>query len=261
MNIIEHNRMAWNRESKEGSEWSTPVDSETIQKARRGTWSVILTPARPVPDEWFGDVRGKEVLCLGAGGGQQAPILAAAGARVVSFDISEEQLAKDKLVADRDNLSFERVQGDMADLSFFGDKSFDLIFHPLSNVFVPDVNIVWRECHRVLNTKGVLLAGFMNPGYFLFDHEEAEKSGILSVKYKLPYAEPDSLDKEAKKRWTRNGEAALFSHSLTSQIDGQLAAGFVITGFYEDAWSDEATPLNQYSPIAIATRAIKNGAR
>ena len=94
MNIIEHNREAWNRESSEGSEWCTPVNTEVIRAARTGSWSVLLTPKRAVPTSWLGELDGRKVLCLASGGGQQAPILAAAGARVVSFDLSEEQLKK-----------------------------------------------------------------------------------------------------------------------------------------------------------------------
>src|SRR5690606_19047932 len=95
------------------------------------------------------------------------------------------------------------------------------------------------------------------PSFFLFDHEEAERSGSLAVRFALPYAEPDSLDPDRRRRWMESGDAAQFSHSLESQIGGQIAAGFVIAGLYEDSWSDEATPLNRFSPVAVATRAVK----
>jgi len=257
MNIVEHNRQAWNRESAQGSEWSTPVSPETIRAARQGAWKVILTPNRPVPAAWFGDLPGKRVLCLASGGGQQAPILAAAGAEVVSFDLSDEQLRKDQFIAEREDLPLRCVRGDMADMSAFPAESFDLIFHPISNVFVPDLVPVWGECYRVLKPGGELLAGFMNPSFFLFDHEEAAGSGVLVVKHPLPYEEPGSLDVEDRIRWEQSAGPAQFSHSLESQIGGQIAAGFAITGFYEDWWSDEATPLNRFTPTAVATRAAK----
>jgi SAM-dependent methyltransferase len=170
VNILEHNRAAWNRESVQGSEWSTPVTPEVIAAAREGVWAVILTPTRKVPASWFGDLHGKDVLCLASSGGQQAPVLAAAGANVVSFDLSEEQLKKDREVAERENLPVQCVRGDMADLGQLRDEAFHLIFHPLSNVFAPDVVPVWRECYRVLKPEGRLLAGMMNPCFFLFRH-------------------------------------------------------------------------------------------
>jgi SAM-dependent methyltransferase len=258
MNIIEHNREAWNRESRQGSRWSTPVDAETIRAARHGIWSVILTPTRAVPASWIGELHGRDVLCLASAGGQQAPILSAAGANVVSFDLSDEQLKKDRDVAERDNLTLQCVRGDMADLSVFPAEHFDLVFHPISNLFVPDVAAVWGECFRVLRPGGALLAGFMNPSFFLFDHEEAERSGTLVVKHRLPYPAPGRFDADLTGSGTENGRAVEFSHSLESQIGGQIAAGFAIVGFYEDSWSDDATPLNAFSPVAIATRAIKS---
>src|SRR5262245_30778109 len=134
---VSHNRRAWNEKSAAGCIWSTPVDSETIARARRGDWQLILTPRLPVPRHWFGEVRGQKVLCLASGGGQQAPILAAAGAEVVSFDLSDKQLECDAAVSAREGLKVTCVQGDMADLSCFANGSFDLIVHPASNVFVP----------------------------------------------------------------------------------------------------------------------------
>ena len=132
-NVPEYNRAAWNRQSDAGSRWTLPVEPEVIEQAQKGDWEMILTPNRVVPREWFGDLAGRSVLCLASGGGQQAPVLAAAGARVVSFDISDEQLAKDRIVADRHDLILETIQGDMADLSEFAAESFDLIFHPVAN--------------------------------------------------------------------------------------------------------------------------------
>ncbi len=255
MNILEHNRSAWNRESKQGSEWTRPVDSTAIQDAKDGRWEVILTPNRPVPRRWFGEIRDRRVLCLASGGGQQAPILAAAGAEVVSFDLSEEQLSKDHSVSERDDLGIQCVQGDMADLAPFADGEFDLIFHPVSNVFTPDLNPVWRECYRVLKVGGSLLAGFMNPAFFLFDHEA--ETDRLAVKFKLPYREPEDLSVTGRKAVEEEGRALEFGHTLESQIGGQLAAGFILRDLYEDYWSDEATPLNRFSPTSIATWAEK----
>lgn len=258
MSFLEHNRRAWNRQSVEGSRWATPVNSEAIRRAQEGNPELILTPHRRVPEDWLGDLRGKDVLCLASGGGQQAPLLAAAGARVVSFDLSDEQLKKDRWVADREGLSLQCVRGDMADLSTFDGAAFDLIFNPVSNVFVPDLRPVWRECYRVLQPGGFLLAGFMNPSFFLFDHEEAESTGILVAKHRLPYSEmdPEQLDPK-RRRDLEAGEAMEFSHSLEAQIGGQLEAGFTLVGFYEDWWEDEATPLNRLSPTSMATRAIR----
>jgi 2-polyprenyl-3-methyl-5-hydroxy-6-metoxy-1,4-benzoquinol methylase len=126
MDLLERSRQAWNRESAQESEWCTPVSPEVIADAREGRWSVILTPRRAVPSSWFGELGGKRVLCLASGGGQQAPILAAAGAVVTSYDLSDEQLEKDRAIAEREGLSIRCVRGDMRDLGVLTDGRFDL---------------------------------------------------------------------------------------------------------------------------------------
>jgi SAM-dependent methyltransferase len=259
MDHLGHNRRAWNCESAEGGVWSRPVEPSTVARARNGDWQVILTPTKAVPRPWFGELTGKDLLCLASGGGQQAPIFAAAGARVVSFDLSDEQLSKDRMVAERDGLAIRCEQGDMADLGRFAANAFDLVFHPAANVFVPDVLPVWREAFRVLRPGGVLLAGFMNPSVFLFDHQEADASGELKVKYRLPYSDIESLAPDALSRKLAGGEPLEFGHTLEAQIGGQLAAGFLIAGFYEDDWLDDTWQFNRYSPVCIATRAVKPG--
>jgi SAM-dependent methyltransferase len=257
MNLLEHNRQAWNREARAGIVWSIPVSDEAVDAARRGYWSVILTPKLPVPRDWFGELRDRDVLCLASAGGQQAPIFAAAGARVVSFDLSDEQLARDRQVAERHGLAVRCIRGDMADLSPLADASFDLIFHAASNAFAPDVRVVWRECHRVLRPGGALLAGFMNPLVFLFDLDEVDRTGQMVVRHALPYSDIGSLAPEVLAQKVERGELLEFSHSLDDQIGGQLAAGFVLTGFYEDRWYDDGWVLARHAPVAMATRAIK----
>jgi SAM-dependent methyltransferase len=257
MDIVAHNRAAWNQQSKLGSRWCQPVTADEIRAARQGVWSVILTPNKSVPPAWFGGIKGKKLLCLASGGGQQAPILAAAGASVTSFDNSDEQLAKDRFVAERDSLALETVRGDMANLSAFPDESFDLIFHPVSNMFAENLKPVWKECFRVLRWGGSLLAGFLNPLVFLFDLEEAEKSGVLQVKYSLPYSDLKSLPEERKQKIRKEVLAYEFGHTLEDQIGGQLAAGLIICDMYEDGWENKATPLNKFTPSFISTLAKK----
>jgi len=251
--------MAWNRQVEQGNPWTIPVSPEVIAAARRGEWEIILTPTKSVPGEWFPEMEGADILCLASGGGQQGPVLAAAGANVTVLDISPRQLARDRWVAQREGLDITTVEGDMADLSVFPDESFDLIVHPVSNCFAPDVRPVWREAFRVLRHGGALLAGFANPAAYLFDYELAGRVGTLQVKYALPYSDEESLDDGEKARYFEGGVPFEFSHTLDDQIGGQIDAGFVIAGFYEDGWPSDAggDALSKYMPSFITTRALK----
>jgi len=258
VNIREHNRLAWDKQVENGNQWTVPVSPEAIAAARKGQWTVLLTPTKPVPRDWLPNLIGQQVLCLASGGGQQGPVLAAAGGHVTVLDNSPKQLERDRLVSEREGLAIATVEGDMADLSMFSDQSFDIVVHPVSNVFVPDIRPVWKEAFRVLRKKGILIAGFNNPVVYLFDYALIERTGTLEVKYALPYSDTEHLTEEQKRRYQEEGIPFEFSHTLEDQIGGQIAAGFVITGFYEDHdREDDYSPLRNYMPIYIATRAIK----
>jgi SAM-dependent methyltransferase len=254
MNIIEHNRLAWNQEALKGNKWTVPVGKAEIEGAIEGKYTILLTPFKPVPAAWLGEVRGRQVLCLASGGGQQGPVLAAAGAAVTVFDNSDEQLRRDRQVAEAFNLPLKTVQGNMQDLACFPDEAFDLIVHPVSNCFVEDILPVWKECCRVLSARGRLLAGFANPLLYIVDWEEADRTGKPEFRHAIPYADTRSLSPQMLQRYIEEKQPFEFGHSLSDQVQGQIAAGFVIAGFYED----KGEPLlDKFSDVFIATLAIK----
>jgi len=253
MSYVEENSKIWDKRSENNDIWSVPVTKEMIQNAKEGNWSILLTPTKPVPKEWFPEnLKDKKILCLASGGGQQGPILAATGAEVTVFDNSTKQLEKDNFVAQRDNLKIKTVQGNMQDLSAFKDETFDCIIHPWSNGYIDNVLPVWKECARVLKKNGLLLSGFGNPIEYIFDSGKLEKE-ILEVKYSIPYADIDHLDDQEIKQIVESG-GYIWSHTLEDQIQGQIAAGFAIIGFYEDIGG---TALDNYINSSIATKAIK----
>jgi SAM-dependent methyltransferase len=251
---VAHNRAAWDREVAGGNEWTVPVSPEVIARARAGDWSVVLIGYEPVPRDWFpADLTGAPILCLASGGGQQGPVLAAAGADVTVFDNSPGQLARDEEVAAREGLAIRTVLGDMRDLSAFGDGSFDVVFNPVSNVFCPELAPVWRESFRVLRPGGLLLTGFMNPDIFIFDVTALDEREEYVVRHPLPFSTLDLPDAERTRAY---GDGAIeYSHSLTEQIGGQLAAGFILTHLVEAPHHADLTA--RYMPGYIATRARK----
>lgn len=253
---VAHNRRAWDRQVDEGNEWSRPVGPDVIAKARAGEWSIVLIGYQPVDRGWFPpDLTGLDVLCLASGGGQQGPTLAAAGARVTVFDNSPRQLEQDEMVARREGLDLRTVLGDARDLSAFADGSFDLIVHPVANLFIPELAPVWRECHRVLRPGGTLLSGFMNPDVFLFDAEALESRGELVVRHRLPYSDLTHLEPGERERLWGADAPIEYSHTLTEQIGGQTGAGFAIVGFAEAPHHNDATA--GWLPGYYATKAVK----
>lgn len=253
----EHNQQVWDLLSSMDCEWSRPVSSEIINAAREGEWEVRLTHD-PLPQGWLDHVKGMKILCLASAGGQQAPVLAAAGAVVTVFDISENQLEKDRLVAERDHLDLKIVQGDMRDLSIFEDESFDCIFHPISNLYIPDVQPVWDECFRVLKPGGKLLSSFYNPILFVGDRNpEYLQQGVIKPQYRIPFSDLTDIDEEALKAKKKKNEALTFGHSLSQLIGGQLQSGFLIKGFHESSAPVSRFLIEEYVPGFIATWSVK----
>ncbi len=250
MDIVKHNKSAWDNYVDKKDRWTIPVADQVIEKAKKGDWGIVLTPNKLVPKNWFPPLHGLKILGLASGGGQQGPVLAALGADVTIFDNSEKQLAQDKRLSDQFDLDIKTVQGDMRDLSVFADHSFDLIFNPCSIVFVDTILPVWKECFRVLKSNGILMTGLINPISFQLDEES------LQLIYTQPYSDLHSLPKEQLEELKNKQEALVFGHSLTDQIGGQLDAGFTITGMFEDTW-DVDNKMDDYLPSFIATRAVK----
>ena len=251
IDVLRYNSQSWDRRVESGDQWTRPVTAEIVAAARRGAWSIILTPTKPVPRHWFPELDGCRLLCLGGGGGQQSPILAAAGASVTTLDASAAQLAQDRMVAERDGLHIALEQGDFADLSRFADESFDLIVHPTSNLFAPAIRPIWRECFRVLVPGGRLIAGFVNPVAFAVSLVR-EKPEDLRIVNKLPYSDIEQAGLASR---MASGDSLEWGHSLEDQIGGQTEAGFHIIGFYED--TQPGDPLTDFVPNHIATLAEK----
>jgi len=249
-NYTEINARAIDRWVDNGWVWGIPVTPEICAAARRGEWSVLLTPTRPVPKAWFPPMAGLRLLGLASGGGQQMPIFAVLGAACTVLDISERMLDNERTVAAREEYSIEIVRADMTKTFPFADGSFDLIFHPVSNCYIEDVRPVWRECFRVLRPGGTLLSGLDNGFNYLFESYDRP----LTITNKLPYNPLRNPEQRAKT--IDEDDDYQFSHSFDEQIGGQLEAGFVITGAYED-YDNDPDAIADGIASYWATRAVK----
>jgi len=138
------------------------------------------------PEGLFGDLTGKDVLCLAGAGGQQSAAFAILGAQVTVFDLSEAQLERDREAAAHYQIPIQTAQGDMRDLSGFAPASFDLIYQPYSLGFVPDARIVFAEVARTLRPGGMYFFAMHNP--FYCGLSEADWNGE-GYSLKLPYTD------------------------------------------------------------------------
>ena len=209
---------------EEGWEWGIPVSHEVYMRALEGDWSVLLTPNRTVPKEWFG---------------------------CTVLDYSKKQLASERMVAQREGYEIEIIRADMTKGLPFEDESFDIIFHPVSNCYVEEVKPIFKECYRILKDGGLLLSGLDNGMNFIFSEDEK------TLENTLPF---NPLKNKEQMRQLENEDCGVqFSHTLEEQIGGQLEAGFILTHLMED--TNECGNLKEHNiPSFIATRAVKKDA-
>ena len=229
----------------DGWQWGVPIDSETYGKALNGEWNVKLTPKKDVPHSWFGQLKGKRLLGLASGGGQQIPIFSALGAKCTVLDYNDLQLESERLVSQREGYDVEIIKADMSKPLPFTDESFDIIFCPPSVCYIEKVEPLLEECARILKEEGILMITFENGLNYICDAED-ESRIVQSLPFN-PLEDPSLFREE---------DGVQFSHSLTEQIGGLLKAGFIITDLYEDT--------NGYGlfdelniPSFIAVRAVK----
>ena len=248
MNYQDINADTIDRWVEAGWEWGKPVSHETWLRAKAGVWDVLLTPTKPVPHAWFGNLKGKKLLGLASGGGQQMPVFAALGAQCTVLDYSPKQLESERAVARREGYDIRVLRGDMTNPLPFADGEFDLIFHPVSNCYIREVKPVWRECFRVLKPGGFMLAG--TDHYVNYIVGPDEKTIVSSLPFD-PLSNPDQM-----KQLEKDDAGVQFSHSLEEQIGGQLEAGFILLDLYEDV-NGEGWLHDLHIPTFLAMRSVK----
>ena len=209
--------------------WAESATEEQMQKAQNGELELMFGYDKAIPTEWLGNLQGKKVLCLAGAGGLQAPLLACAGARVTVLDLSEKMLEKDREIAERKGLNITLEHGNMCDLSRFSDETFDIVLNPPSLCYVPDVIPVFKECYRVLKQGGSLIMTAMNPIAYVCDYVEDKDGGYYKAVNRMPYC---SMDFDNQADWVEYG------HTMESYIGGQIACGFVISGYMECQMED-----------------------
>lgn len=209
-----------------GWKYGQPISHDEFVAAQKGNYEIYLTPTKPVPNEWLNNIKGKKVLGLASGGAQQMPVLSALGAKCTLLDYSSVQCENERKVAQREGYDIDIVQADMSKPLPFEDETFDLIFHPVSNLFIEEVEPLFKECYRVLKTNGIFLGGYDLSFNYIFD--ETEERIIFS----LPFN--PLKDKSIAKACIDNDWGITFSHTIAEQIGGQLKVGFKLIDIYDD---------------------------
>jgi SAM-dependent methyltransferase len=236
--IAGYNRERWEELSRAGVAYGKPWLELDESKARDYADSEIP----------LGDLEGKKVLLLAGGGGQQSAVFGLLGARVTVLDFCEHQLEMDRRAADHYGLDPVLLQGDMRDLSRFGDREFDIVWHAHSLAFIPDPRPVFREVARALAPQGLYHLHCTNPfAHVLLNGSWADRGYVPTQAY-VDGAEVigdpdwDVTDEDGRKRKVAGPRE--FLHALSTLANEPLALGFRLLGVWEgqDSADPEAEP-------------------
>jgi len=102
----------------------------------------------------LGDVKGKDILEVGCGGGQNSIVLSKWGANVAGLDISERQIEYAKKLARKEHAKVRFYLGNMENLTIFADRSFDIGLSSFAVGYVDHLSTTFAEIYRVLRKKG-----------------------------------------------------------------------------------------------------------
>ena len=228
----------------------------------------IANPLKTVdPLGWLGkSIHRKEVLCLAAGGGRQSALYASAGAIVTVVDLSPAMLELDRQVARERKLSIRAIQASMDQLNMLDNDSFDIVIHPVSTCYLPDVVPVFREVSRVLRTGGIYVSQHKSPVSL---QTTSQVNANANAKYSLEHtyyrAEPipESISPNATSRRLRERGAVEYLHRLEQLIGGICRAGMSVEDLIEPVHADESAESGSFGDRArfvapyIRIKAIK----
>lgn len=217
-------------------------------------------PNVPSEDELqlLGDPRGRDVLEVGCGGGQNAVAFKKRGAaRVVGIDISDSQIAHARSLAKQENADVQFYRGTAERLHRFSDASFDIAISAYCLSYVADLARSLREVYRVLRPHGRFALSL--------DHPIVGMTGDDGVTFERSY-----FQREAAWLWTLPGGARArvraYYRTVEEIFDALRAPGFTVERIIEpphrplpeSRW-DEPMYTQTTFPATIIFAARKSG--
>jgi SAM-dependent methyltransferase len=232
-----HNRAAWTQLAQQKQRFTRPArDDEFAQPLK------VLDG-----NGWLASgVQGKRLLCLAAGGGRQGPLYAAAGADVTVVDISPAQLQLDRIVAEERRLAIRTVETSMDELTMFRQGEFEIVIHPVSTCYLPDIGRVYQQIARVTQPSGLYISQHKQPTSLQVDPQPTSDSMGSGFRVREPYYRQGPLP-PVRGSLHREEGAMEFLHRWEELLGLMCRAGFVIEDLSEPLHADPQAPVGSFA--------------
>ncbi len=197
---------------------------------------------------WLGgNIHGWNVLCLAAGGGRQSCLYAAAGAQVTVVDLSPAMLELDRQAAARRKYIVRLIEGSMDDLSMLPRAAFDLVIHPVSSCYLPDIAAVYSQVATVTKPGGLYVSQHKSPASLQSSaHRREGHYAWLHDYYRTDPVPPPDPSTAVSRRLRETG-AVEFLHRWEQLIGGMCRAGFVVEDLIEPKHATKDAAIDSFA--------------
>jgi SAM-dependent methyltransferase len=229
--------------------------------ARRGEAAVVGTvqygPDMPTEAELrlCGDVKGKRVLELGCGAGENAVVFAKQGAHTIALDSSRGQLSLARNLAELGEVRVEWHESDASDLAFLRADSIDVAFSVGLLAEVEDIDRLFRQVHRVLRPGAPFVFAYEHPLALCIGRDAGEPGGLPlgRLEVRRSYYELGPVES------ARDGEKLTTWPRTVADVFAALhRAGYRVDALLEPEPVESADP-GPSIPSTIVWRARKEG--
>jgi SAM-dependent methyltransferase len=203
----------------------------------------------------LGSVRGKRVLELGCGTGDEAIAFAQQGATVIGIDGSSDRIAAARAAADVAEVRLELRAGDLADLAFLRADSMDAACSDGALAQIPDLGRLFRQVHRVLRHGAAFVFSLPHP--FALG-AEIEPAGEGSLPIGRTFISRSYFDTSPIEVGTEDGPALVTRHTLSEVFTGLSRSGFRVDTLLEPEPARTAGG-RALLPTTVVWRARKEG--
>lgn len=200
---------------------------------------------KPMMRSMMPSLKGKKVLMLGCGTGEESVLLKSFGATdITGIDISSESIK----LAHETYRDIDFLVGDMHELPF-EDATFDFVYSSLSIHYSSEPKHIYQEIYRVLKQDGQLLFSVGHPLRWASEHMNVDDVEYIITGYAYPSSEDRVFGNyntfASHNHYFPNGEVLSFyvgSPSLHFRLLREC--GFRIEDFKESVCTEEAKEVD-----------------